>query len=189
MPRTPWMSVRDCEIISAILKGMKKPTLVEYGSGWSTVTFQSLVGRLITVETNNEWADMISPFLAKNVTLIRCPSVTYMTYTLLPFGEVKPPADVVFLDGQHRDHIAGYLLEQKFAKVVIMHDGHRESKNIPKYPYSAKIGDDLLLGAWTRPAFMDTIKNIEERKVTDLSYPWDPIHVGDPAFFREAARP
>lgn len=175
------MSYRDAKIIVAILSHIKDPVMIEYGSGWSTVHFQHFAKRLITVETDREWLTTISPFLRPNVMKLHCEDTSRTLYTEIPFYEERSGVDVVFLDGKHRDYIAGYLLEKNFAKFVLLHDSRRGSKNMEQWPFCAKIGDDLAIASMTRPDWLFD-DEYEVRPMSELSHPWDKSHKGDPAF-------
>lgn len=179
------MSGRDTEMVAQVIQFFHNPTVIEYGSGWSTITFSPLAKRYITLETNEEWANTISPHITANVTMYRCPEdVNPDTYASIPFEDVSStPVEVAFVDGRHRRDVVDYLRDNKLARVVLLHDAHRGSKEMEKFYYNAKIGDDFFIGMHEHPEekWAYFLQKFDARPMDWPSIPWDKSHEG-PAF-------
>lgn len=70
----PWMRERQVEIIKSYLgKGF---TMLEYGSGGSTICFPQHVARYISIEHDRSWMDKLiaTGLVPANVELHHCPS-------------------------------------------------------------------------------------------------------------------
>ena len=61
----PWMDRREIELISFYAAG--KATMLEWGSGGSTLEFSALVGRYFSIEHNAEWQAKLREQLPPNV--------------------------------------------------------------------------------------------------------------------------
>lgn len=61
----PWMDQREIELISFYAAG--KATMLEWGSGGSTLQFSALVGRYFSIEHNPEWQENLRAQLPANV--------------------------------------------------------------------------------------------------------------------------
>ncbi len=110
------------ELLPAVQNLLAEPghgrTLLEYGSGWSTVWWARLGWRVTTVEASREWADEVLK-VTEGVRLLFHPFVL-----ALP---VKKEFDIVFVDGvdQHRPfYIERAPVNVKVGGAMVIDDCH-----------------------------------------------------------------
>ena len=61
----PWMYIKAVHFMEYhLLKCPSRPTVYEFGSGTSTLFFQSLGAKVVSVETNEEWAHAVNSKLS-----------------------------------------------------------------------------------------------------------------------------
>jgi len=131
---TPWMNQKEIDFVTSQLK--ISDTMLEWGSGGSTVLFSNYVSKYYSIEHVKEWYINVSNELTKYPLL----DVTYKhiapdfprtkptqyiefkTYIEYP-GTLGLKFDKVFIDGRARAQCAEFILPYlKKDSIVFMHD-------------------------------------------------------------------
>jgi len=127
----PWMSAAEVELIVSTLQ--YNDTMLEWGSGGSTLLFPKYVSKYYSIEHNKEWADRIVPNVASNVMYKHIPQdaertlptqrsqfSTYIEYIdNFNFNKI----DKVLIDGRGRGWCAEYVLPYLHEdSIVFIHD-------------------------------------------------------------------
>jgi hypothetical protein len=112
-PDNPWLTRTACDFLSSWLKPTDQ--VVEFGSGRSTAWFASRCRKVISVEHDEGWFDKVSQDLVRlglqgNVTyrmIDQGHDENNINQYLAPLlGLEDNQADLVLVDGLHRDHCA-----------------------------------------------------------------------------------
>lgn len=133
----PW--IHDDVIKFLEKKINKNTTMLEFGSGDSTIYFSNLTNNLISIEHNKDWYNKIKPHLKSNVKYI----LSYVNYVSRPstdmkfynhdtieelLGENIPDEhfDIIFIDGINRVNcVYGSINKLKKGGVLILDDSNR----------------------------------------------------------------
>lgn len=120
----PWMSYPMIQFLQDRLT--PEHTLVEYGSGYSTLFFSRYVGKVDAVEHNREWYERISKRVPGNANVDFINAEDRQEYV----GYVEKRnayADVVVVDGRFRVDCAAASAEVlKKSAVIVFDDTDRE---------------------------------------------------------------
>lgn len=116
-PEHPWLTADIIVFLSGFLNDSQ--TLVEFGSGRSTVWFAKRVGHIISCEHHGEWHASVMQQLKSegrgNFTYLHVGGEpdTYIAPATRAIAEraADGKADVILVDGIHRDHCALWALE------------------------------------------------------------------------------
>lgn len=115
----PWMNYNVIALLEARLR--PEMALFEFGSGFSTLFYARLVGRVVSVEHNQAWFGRVSEMVGPNVRLIHQPldsSGNYPRQANLT-GETY---DVIIIDGRERVACAKNAWEALTPVGVILFD-------------------------------------------------------------------
>ncbi len=96
-------------------------TLFEYGSGYSTLFFASLVKQVTAVEHNKNWFDIVSDMKPDTVNLIYQPIEDIEAYTQAA-GFEKRLYDIIVIDGRERIRCAQFAVNLLTEPGVIIFD-------------------------------------------------------------------
>jgi predicted O-methyltransferase YrrM len=180
----PWMKYREIRIMEELLAALKPKRALEWGAGYGTRHFSSLLppgGEWIAIEHDAEWADRIRMEVPDNVTVHtvrpeREPwhpgdgDGTYgdfSNYVEYPgqFGEF----DFILVDGRAREAClrqARYLLAE--GGVVVLHDANRAFLHRPwdLFPQQFFFSDYRRYsgGLWIGSADRDIASLVDVRK-------------------------
>ncbi|MFC0003694.1 O-methyltransferase [Micromonospora siamensis] len=119
-PGTPWLTPRAIEILDGVL--LKTDRGLEFGSGGSTLWFANRLQRLVSVEHDQSWHDLVSRQLKEqavhNVDYIFAPqdvseelgNESEYARTALRFADGS--LQFVLVDGVYRDHCTRLVLSK-----------------------------------------------------------------------------
>lgn len=144
----PWMKSKEMDIITEVLTNLKPSQCLEWGSGYSTLLFPSLLPELIlwhSIEHNKEWFDLIvkqidnpkislewvesdnkdysnsGPYNEKKEGVY----VDFKTYINYPL-QFNKKFDFIFIDGRARKHCLAKAIEMITEDgVIVVHDANR----------------------------------------------------------------
>lgn len=128
---TPWMHQSEIELIEKYLS--PKSTMLEWGSGGSTLHFPQFVKQYYSIEHDNNWYFKICDLKPDNVVyyfqppneLVSPPKSTHAAYKdyIERAGKLKKKFDVVLIDGRSRLACAIYIKQfiHKYS-IVFIHD-------------------------------------------------------------------
>lgn len=112
----------DWKFIEAVLEQYDVKTMLEFGSGLSTLLMQEVVDKIVSYETEQEAREEIRELLGENVTLQMWDGVN------APEISGGPVFDCAFVDGpfggEFREHSFKYAA--KYADLVLVHDAGRQ---------------------------------------------------------------
>lgn len=95
-------------------------SVIEFGSGGSTVWLSNKVKNITSVETDFEWANWVSQRLPTNATLIRHEAVGDKPYdSMFSMGQKY---DIIIIDGRRRNHVMRGVDHLAHSKSVIILD-------------------------------------------------------------------
>ena len=120
----PWMNYALIHFLEERLK--PSFTLFEYGSGYSTLFFGRLVGRVVSVESNREWYKQLQANCPENVAVVyqAAPDADYCK--LVSRSDTR--YDVIVIDGHDRVKCAVNSCSARATGGVInIDDMHRQS--------------------------------------------------------------
>jgi predicted O-methyltransferase YrrM len=148
-----------------VLKQQAEPLVLEFGSGWSSVWFAARCSRLVTVETDPRWWDVVENDLAESG----------FNNWLLYKAEVPPDPRPVFLDEAQADLVLAdcrEILDEAQADLVLV-----DSREDLRFA-AARLGWSLLKpGGWLifddthRPEYAAPIKYLRNFAVpVELKY-------------------
>ncbi len=123
-PDAPWLVPAAVALLDQWLRS--PDSVVEFGSGRSTLWFARRVARVVSIEHNPVWFATVSARLASagvaNVLLRLDPAcasggkptdpATYLAPARDALAEAPSPPDLILIDGIHRDHAALWALER-----------------------------------------------------------------------------
>lgn len=120
----PWMNYPVVDLLRERLH--KDLRLFEYGSGYSTVFYASLVRDVVSIEYNKSWFDHVAKTAPDNVQLVFKEKDIDGKYCRA-ISEHERQFDVVIVDGRDRVNCAKQSLERLSASgVVILDDSYRD---------------------------------------------------------------
>ena len=127
-PDLPWLTRDMNEFLTGYLT--REHTLVEFGSGRSTIWFARRVGRIISCEHHRDWHTSVTQRMKDAgldaSTYIHAGEVpeTYIAPATKALAELTKDgkADVILVDGIHRDHCALWALDHVRPGGVILVD-------------------------------------------------------------------
>ena len=120
----PWMNFAIIQFLEERLT--KEMRLFEYGSGYSTLFYASLVGEVISVENDREWYATITRQLPDNAKVFFAAADVDGDYCRAIVGAADS-IDIVVVDG--RDRVNSFkqgLLSLNETGVIILDDSMRE---------------------------------------------------------------
>ena len=115
----PWFSYPFIDFLTPRLS--KELTVFEFGSGNSTLFFAERVKKVISIEHNNEWYQIVSKAKPDNVDLILTKSDSSENY-LDYIKTMNEVVDVIIVDGLHRIDCLKAAIEKLSGMVVIILD-------------------------------------------------------------------
>jgi hypothetical protein len=120
----PWVTYSFIDFITGRLD--KTMTLLEYGSGNSTMFYSARVKRVRTVEHNKEWFDMISGQIPSNVDIQYIELERGGAYS--QYGKQFPNTfDIVIVDGRDRVNCLKNSVDSLTSRgVMILDDSERQ---------------------------------------------------------------
>jgi hypothetical protein len=121
---TPWFTYSAIDFLKERLNhGL---SLLEFGSGNSTLFFAERTKKIISLEHNKDWHQKISSKLPENVELINTSSATDKDY-LQPLVENSIKFDVIIIDGIYRNEcIMNSINHLSERGVIILDDSERD---------------------------------------------------------------
>lgn len=137
-PQAPWLVRQAVEVLDQWLN--PSDTVVEFGSGRSTVWFASRVAHVVSVEHHQPWHAAVTQKLADQ-------GITNVAYTLAPEqpapyvaaadNALKGKADLILVDGIYRDACLLWALERlKPDGVIVLDNSNRYLPSKAKGPGS-----------------------------------------------------
>lgn len=133
----PWMHNKEIKMIESYLD--KSDTMLEWGSGGSTLHFPKLVNRYFSIEHNKEWYDKLKEQVPDNVTYIytkqnkkRTRPTKYEEFKdyIEKAGSLSTKFNKVLVDGRARPECAIFILPYlKKDAVLFIHDYFMEGRN------------------------------------------------------------
>lgn len=182
MDHSPYMSQRDAlflvELLTTILPS--PVSVLEYGAGWSTAVFPQYADAWQAVEHDPVWEEMLRPYLPENVEMTVTTSLS--EYLFGPLNHNRTYS-LAFVDGIDRESCLRAVLAYRAAPLVLLHDAHRPSAQIRRFPWHYKICDDFYIAGTGEQIERLRDPRFEMREITEPSYQWDPIHRGMPGFY------
>jgi len=137
----PWMNYG---IIVFLEKRLKKDMqLFEYGAGYSTQFYASLVSSVTSVEYDKSWFDKVSKNTLDNVEMLYRPLEKLEGYTG-SILETKRKYHVVVIDGRDRVNCAKQALGCLTDDGVLIFDDTWREKYHDIFPYASKLGFKFL---------------------------------------------
>ena len=133
----PWMNKNEIDCIASLLT--QDLTVLEWGSGGSTLFFAPMVKEWHSIEHNKQWFDKISQILPNNVNYYYVPankavSRRYSTHAdykdyIEIIDTIKGKFDVVLIDGRARVACARYV-KNRLTKngIIIIHDFFKSNR-------------------------------------------------------------
>lgn len=134
----PWIHDGAITIIEKYCENNKNVSILEFGSGYSTLYFEYLSDYVFSIEHNKEWYNKIKPLLVKNtryklIDINYVPSVPsdkkfYNSEKLQEiFNEVDGEFfDIILIDGIHRVNcFFGSIDFLKTSGIVVLDDSNR----------------------------------------------------------------
>lgn len=127
-PDHPWLTRDMIDFLSGHLS--RSHTLVEFGSGRSTIWFAQRVGHILSIEHHREWHASVTGKLNaagfKNFTYVHAGDApeTYLAPATESLARLDKDgkADLILVDGIHRDHCALWALDHVRPGGIIMVD-------------------------------------------------------------------
>ncbi len=119
----PWFSYPFIDFLN--LRLTKDLFLFEFGSGNSTLYFSKKVSKVISIEHNKEWYNLVNKTKPQNVEIILTKSDSLYDY-LEYFDKIKSKVDIIVVDGLHRNECLKHSVEKLSEKgVIILDDSER----------------------------------------------------------------
>lgn len=119
----PWFSYPFIDFLTRHLTN--DLVLFEFGSGNSTLFFAKRVKKVISIEHNKEWHQIVNKVKPQNVELILTKSDSIDDY-LKYFSQLNDKVDVVIIDGLHRNECMIKVFEKLSERgVIILDDSER----------------------------------------------------------------
>ncbi|MCU0342233.1 MAG: class I SAM-dependent methyltransferase [Ignavibacterium sp.] len=159
----PWFSYPFIDFLTPRIT--KDLVVFEFGSGSSTSFFAERVKKVISIEHNNEWFEIVNKSRPKNVELILTDSDSANDY-LNYFIALKDKADIVIVDGLHRNECLIKACDNLSSNgVIILDDSER-----PEY----KIGiESITERGFKRLEFWGIAPTVLFKKCTTVFYKCD----------------
>ena len=171
-PELPWLGFRAINHLGKLVKS--NWSVLEFGSGMSTVWFARRCGLLVSVETNRSWYDSVKTILGEN-------NFHHIDYRLSEQSEHEAVSDypnstfdLVLVDGYERDRVmkmaiskvksGGYIYldnsdvpyrEHRTAKALLMEAAGAESEIRifnDLYPTQFGVNEGMLARIFNKPA-------------------------------------
>ena len=121
----PWIPYAAVSFLSGRLT--PELTVLELGSGYSTLWFMGRVARVVSLEHNEKWLAWMRERVGPNVNLISTAGGTPDTY-LAPLRGTRERFDLILIDGIHRiDAFQAALQILTPSGVIVLDDSHRPS--------------------------------------------------------------
>lgn len=119
----PWLNYAAIDFIGTKLN--KNMSVYEWGSGFSTLWMAQHVGKICTVEDDNNWYNEIEPKLPGNASIRFTGTGEQYVNSIL---EAEGQFDVVQIDGSHRVECAKICVEKLKDSGFIIFDNSDEAK-------------------------------------------------------------
>lgn len=130
----PWFSYPFIDFVKPRLTN--DLILFEFGSGNSTLFFAKRIKKIISIEHNIDWFNIVTMTKPENVELILANSDSETDY-LMSFRSINYNPDIVIVDGIHRNEcLFEAVAKLSQSGIIILDDSER-----PEY----KIGIDFIL--------------------------------------------
>lgn len=121
----PWMNYSVIEFLKQRLN--KNMVLFEYGSGYSTLFFSKLVKKVVSVECNKDWYELISKEGLNENIISLYQELDYDGKYCTKINETDDKYQVVVIDGRDRIRCAINAVKNLSEDgVIIFDDTHRE---------------------------------------------------------------
>jgi predicted O-methyltransferase YrrM len=103
-PLAPWIPFDAAARLRQYLKSNRKATVMEYGSGMSTIWFAQHASHVVSVESNHAWAEKVSRLLvAKSLNdRVRLVQATDRDQYVRVADSISNGFDLLIIDGDHR---------------------------------------------------------------------------------------
>lgn len=159
-PRDPWLTRESIGLLERLLR--PTDTMIEFGSGRSTLWFAGRVSQMISIEHNVEWHKRVGQMLvdrnASNVDLRHYPrdapesenaGNTSYVRVLEEFSDNS--VDVVLVDGVYRNHCAlGSIPKLKAGGLLILDNANWVLPSDSRSPTSRLVADGPAGSTWSR---------------------------------------
>jgi len=156
----PWFAYSAIDLLKERLNDSL--SLLEFGSGNSTLFFAERTKKIISLEHNKNWHQKISSKLPENVELIYTSSATEKEY-LQPLVENNLKFDVIIIDGIYRNEcIMNSINHLSERGVIILDDSERQD-----YKAGTKF---LIDSGFKQLSFSGIAPGIFFRKCTSIFY-------------------
>ena len=130
----PWFSYPFIDFMTPRLE--KELVIFEFGSGNSTLFFAKRIKKIISIEHNIDWFNIVNKVKPENVELILTFSDALTDY-LMSFRNININLDIIIVDGIHRNEcLIEAVSKLSQSGIIILDDSER-----PEY----KIGIDFIL--------------------------------------------
>jgi len=137
----PWMKQKEIEVLWEILKNRNPKNSLEWGCGYSTLYFPTLLAgefEWTSIEHVKEWAEIVQAKNSRKEVEVKYVAAEleetkgegtfdeYKSYVQWP--QVKAPFDFILIDGRARKHCLVKAFEMIADDgVVVVHDANRKS--------------------------------------------------------------
>lgn len=120
-PNLPWINRNAIEILDKLLK--KSDSIIEFGSGRSSLYFSKRAKVVTSLETDIYWFEKVNQLLINNTTLLLLETEKQMGSFINSLSENS--IDVAFIDGYYRDMCANSILcKIKSGGLIIIDDAN-----------------------------------------------------------------
>lgn len=133
----PWMNYPVVNFLKERLN--KELALFEFGSGYSTLFYATLVRDVTSVEYNKEWYDFMSKRKVNNVSLLYREKDIDGTYCRT-INETEKEYDIVVVDGRDRVNCVKQSIEKLSSKGIILLDDSNRNRYKEAIEYAKNKG-------------------------------------------------
>lgn len=121
----PWFTLPTVDFLNTRLN--KETTILEYGSGNSTLYLCDRCNQVTTIEDNKEWYDYVKNNLPDNGQIVNSNMADYPRQ--IKILNLKP--DIVIVDGKIREECIAQLISHSHRpSIIILDDSERPDYNI-----------------------------------------------------------
>ena len=133
----PWIPYAAVDFLDERLR--TDLTVLELGSGYSTLFFMRRVARVVSLEHEPGWLAWVSARAAPNVTLLEADGTSAERY-LAPLRASDERFDLVLVDGVHRAQAVAEALTRLTDRGVVLLDDSRRPSYAPAFAAAAAAG-------------------------------------------------
>jgi len=153
--KKPWLVNEAVDFLETYLTDQM--TMLEFGSGYSTLWFQTKVKQIFSIEYNKQWYDDISKQASSNCNLIFVDAVE-----TVPNDETVPSYS--YIVDQYEDEFFDFILV----------DGRNRVDCFLKCDRVLKAGGVIMLDNSERPEYSEVFKFYENKKLFEVfgDYGW-----------------